>query len=350
MATTETTLRDNPIPSYPKKNHLLALLKARGDHPAIVAHRGDSFRAPENTLEAARLAWQVGADAWELDVQLTRDGVPVVLHDESLERTTDVARRFAGDPRGQNGFRVSDFDFDEVKTLDAGSWFVAQEGGPRSARAFASRDRLDPAWIEHYRSGRVRVPTLDEALTWTKQQDWLVNVEIKSFPERPAGLLDRVLNVVFETETAPRVLISSFDHRDVALANRPGREHALGILMQTPLYRAQDYASDLVGADTVHVSTDVLGSGTVAYRRERSWRMLGTVLVEDLQSHGIPILAYTVNNHGPASLAEHLADLGVNGLFTDDPQGMKRSFEAGSGRARLQAPRPGNAGSVTGGQ
>jgi len=332
------------------KNHFLALLRTRGDHPAIVAHRGDSFRAPENTLEAARLAWQVGADAWELDVQLTRDGVPIVLHDESLARTTDVARRFAGDPRSQDGFRVSDFDFDEVKTLDAGSWFVAKDGGPRSARAFASRDRLDPAWIENYRSGRVIVPTLAEALTWTKQQDWLVNVEIKSFPEGPAGLLDRVLKVVDQTETAPRVLISSFDHTDVARANRPRREHALGILTLTPLYRAHDYASDLVGADTVHVSTEVLGSGTVAYRRERSWRMLRTGLVEDLKSRGIPILAYTVNNHGPASLAEHLAEIGVDGLFTDDPQGMKRSIEAGADRVRLQALRPGNAGSVTGRQ
>jgi len=332
------------------KNHFLALLRARGDHPAILAHRGDSFRAPENTLEAARLAWQVGADAWELDVQFTRDGVPVVLHDESLVRTTDVARRFAGDPRGQGGFRVSDFDFDEVKTLDAGSWFVAEDGGPRSARAFGSRDRLDPAWIEHYRSGRVAVPALAEALTWTKQQDWLVNVEIKSFPERPAGLVDRVLKVVEETETAPRVLISSFDHTDVALANRPGREHALGILTLTPLYCTHDYVSDLAGADAVHVSTEVLGSGTVAYRRERSWRMLRTDVVEDLKSRGIPILAYTVNDHGPASLAEHLAEIGVAGLFTDDPQGMKRSFEVGSDRARLRDLRTGNAGSVTGGQ
>ena len=94
----------------------------------VVAHRGDSFHAPENTLEAARLARQAGADAWELDVKLTRDGVPIVIHDNSLHHTTDVGERFAGDLRGQGGYRVSDFDFDEIRSLDAGAWFIADPG------------------------------------------------------------------------------------------------------------------------------------------------------------------------------------------------------------------------------
>src|SRR5262249_33759263 len=98
-------------------NRFLTLLLSERDYPVIIAHRGDSFHAPENTIEAARLGWRSGAAAWELDVQLTRDGVPVVLHDESLARTTDVATKFAGDPRGGDGFHVSDFDFSEVRTL-----------------------------------------------------------------------------------------------------------------------------------------------------------------------------------------------------------------------------------------
>src|SRR4051794_37261026 len=83
---------------------LRALRRPRPGRPLIIAHRGDSSHAPENTLEAALLGRDSGADAWELDVQLTRDGVPVVVHDETLLRTTDVARRFAGDPRGDDGF------------------------------------------------------------------------------------------------------------------------------------------------------------------------------------------------------------------------------------------------------
>ena len=119
-------------------NRFLAMLGSHGDFPLVLAHRGDSFRAPENTIEAARLGWQDGADAWELDVQLTRDGVPVVLHDESLLRTTDVATKFAGDVRARDGFRLSDFDFVEVRALDAGSWFVNPAGGPRSATRLAA--------------------------------------------------------------------------------------------------------------------------------------------------------------------------------------------------------------------
>jgi len=191
---------------------------------------------------------------------------------------------------------------------------------------------------------------LAEALIWTRKQEWLVNVEIKSFPEGNTALVERVLQVVEETETSARVLISSFDHTELALANRPGREYALGLLTSTPLYRTHDYARDLVGADSVHVSTEVLGSETAAYRRERSASVLRKTLLEDLKSRGIPILAYTVNDHGRGSLAEHFAEIGVDGLFTDDPEGMKRSFEAGSGRACGQIAQPVRTGPVTGGQ
>ena len=187
--------------------------------------RGASGRLVPGTREHARRGTTglgIRRDAWELDVQLTRDGVPIVLHDESLLRTTDVAVKFAGDPRGQDGFHVSDFDFDEVRSLDAGSWFVSEHGGPRSARDFGSLTRLDPAAVEHYASGRISIPTLSEALEFTREHDWLVNVEIKSFPERPRDSVEPVLKVIAETETASRVLISSFDHRDVAAANFPG--------------------------------------------------------------------------------------------------------------------------------
>ena len=93
--------------------------------------------------------------------------------------------KFAGDPRGEDGFHVADFDFDEVRSLDAGSWFVSEHGGPRSARDFGTLARLDHAELEYYASGRVIIPTLSEALIFTREHDWLVNVEIKSFPERP---------------------------------------------------------------------------------------------------------------------------------------------------------------------
>ena len=134
-----------------------------------------------------------------------------------------------------------------------------------------------------------------------------------------------MLSVIDETQTASRVLISSFDHRDVAAANVPGREYALGILAMTPLYQAERYVRDIVGADTIHFSADVIGSETVAYRRGRSPEGLERELLAGLNRCGIPALVYTVNDYGPGSLAEHLAAIGVAGLFTDDPSGMSRS-------------------------
>jgi glycerophosphoryl diester phosphodiesterase len=293
----------------------------------IIAHRGDSFRAPENTLEAARSGREAGADAWEFDVQMTRDGVPVILHDESLLRTTDVAARFAGDPRGRDGFRVSDFDLHEVRVLDAGSWFVADDGGPRSARDFGTLDQLGPAVLEHVRSGSVLIPTLEEALLFTREQGWLANIEIKSFPDQPPGLAGRVLDIVEATGTGDRVLISSFDHDDIVAAGRDGRRHALGILLAAPIHRLPEYAAEMVRADTVHVSTEVLGSASVAYRRGGTATSLRHDVVAGLRARGIPVLVYTVNHQAGGGLAHHLAEIGVAGVFTDDPRGLKGRYD-----------------------
>ncbi len=296
-------------------NRFLAKLKHPGKYPLIVAHRGDSFFAPENTLEAARRA-RGAADAWELDVQLSRDGVPIVLHDDSLARTTDIRERFRDDPRGEDQFLVSDFDAGEIGMLDAGSWFVSDTIRARSARAFGTIDRIDAASRSLFESGEVRIPLLVDALRLTAKLDWLVNVA--------------VLNAIAETETADRVLVSSFDHRIVAALVRakPDPGLAFGLLADSPLWELPRYASELVGASTVHLSAESLGAGSVEHRRRRDQSALASREVESLNAGGVPVLVYTVNEHGPSSLASRLAGIGVAGLFTDDPCGMRRSFEA----------------------
>jgi glycerophosphoryl diester phosphodiesterase len=304
------------------RNQFLDLLSSSRAHPVVVAHRGDSYHAPENTLEAARLALAAGAQAWELDVQLTRDGVPVVLHDSKLLRTTDVALRFAGDPRGDDGFRLCDFDFEEVRALDAGSWFVAPDGGRRSARAFNTFDQLTPSQIDLYGSGDVKVPSLSEALRFTADAGWLVNVEIKSFPGAPLGLVPRVFDVIAESGIASRVLVSSFDHHDLAALNVARRSFALGILTATPLFKTAEYATRLLGVETVHCSTAVVGAESVSYRRRREAGNLHAGRIAELQARAVPLLVYTVNDHGPGSLARHLAELEINGIFTDDPAAL----------------------------
>ena len=274
-----------------------------------------------------------GAEAWELDVQLTRDGVAVVFHDETLSRTTDVADRFGGDPRGQDGFRLAEFDWCEIASLDAGSWFVADAAGERSAAAFGTLENMDGSRRSHYRSGRIRVPTLVDALVLTADRDWLVNVEIKSFPGNPPGIAEAVLEAIARTDTASRVLLSSFDHRDIARIPRliPTARQALldiprGILVATPLFRPHAYLTEIVGAQTFHASANCLGSDSIGYRHRRTAEALWSDGIAELRSREVPILVYTVNDHQPGGLADHLAELGVDGLFTDDPIGMRSHF------------------------
>jgi glycerophosphoryl diester phosphodiesterase len=315
------------------QNRFLDLLKSRRDHPLVIAHRGDSFHAPENTLEAARLAWEAGADAWELDVQLTRDGVAMVIHDESLIRTTDVAARYPDDPRGALGFPVSEFDHREIRSLDAGSWFVSSPHTARSASGFGTLQSIPEKQRARYCSGLTRVPTLVEALQLTAELDWLVNVEIKSFPDNPPGLVEAVVRVIEFTGTGERVLVSSFDHDLVArlsamrsLFVREEQPISRGILVSTPLARPHDYLTRIVGADTIHVFAECLGAGSIAYRTTRSSSALRAAEVAALRAAEIPVLVYTVNDIAAGGLADHLAELGVNGIFTDDPAGMVAHF------------------------
>lgn len=299
----------------------------------MIAHRGDSLHAPENTLEAALMGWEAGSEAWELDVQLTRDGVAVVFHDDNLCRTTDVADRFGGDPRGRDGFCLTDFDWCEIASLDAGSWFVAEAAGERSAAAFGTLKDLDESRGSHYRSGRVRVPRLVDALALTADRDWLVNVEIKSFPGGRPGIVEAVLDAIVTTNTANRVLLSSFDHRDIGRIPRliPQARATLldiprGILVATPLFRPHAYLAEVVDAQTFHMSANCLGSESVGYRQRRTAESLWSDGIDELRSREIPILVYTVNDHQPGGLADHLGELGVTGLFTDDPLGMRSHF------------------------
>ena len=88
-----------------------------------IAHRGASSLAPENTLAAARKALDLGADMWELDVQMTADGELVILHDNTLKRTSNVETIFPV----RRPWRVHQFNLNEIRQLDFGSWFEEQD-------------------------------------------------------------------------------------------------------------------------------------------------------------------------------------------------------------------------------
>ena len=106
--------------------------------PLVVAHRGARGHAPENTLTAAALGYAVQADLWELDANYTKDGKLVVMHDDTLVRTTDVETAFPGRP----SYRVCDFTLDEIKSLDAGSWYAGRDQFGRVAAGEIDADTL----------------------------------------------------------------------------------------------------------------------------------------------------------------------------------------------------------------
>ena len=276
----------------------------------MLAHRGDSAHAPENTLEAARLGHRSGASGWELDVRTTRDGVPVLLHDASLARTTDVAGRFRDDPRSAAGFLVADFDWDEVRTLDAGSWFLHPEGGHRSAVHFGTLSRLDR---DLFPPGSVRIPLLAEALELSRRLAWPVNVEIKSAP------VAAVLEAIRETGTTGLAAVSSFDLAVVAEVASSEPRVATGALFDRDFEGSPAARLAEVGADALHISAEgfaALGDGGC----------------------DVPILVYTINEAGSPGLAARLALAGVAALFTDDPASLRSviglSRTSGGTRAR----------------
>lgn len=112
-------------------------------HPAVIAHRGASFDAPESTAAAYKLARDLGADYLEMDLQRSKDGVLFALHDNNLQRTTDVATKF---PERKDSL-ANEFTIAELKTLDAGSWFNS-----------AYPDRARPSYAG------LKILTLDEII------------------------------------------------------------------------------------------------------------------------------------------------------------------------------------------
>jgi glycerophosphoryl diester phosphodiesterase len=253
------------------------------------------------------------------------------MHDESLVRTTDVASRFPNDPRASEGYLVADFDFDEIRSLDAGSWFLSDAGGKRSAQGFGSRDRVSEEDMARILSGQIRVPSLRECLEVTVRLDWLANIELKLFPDADTRLLEVVAAEVTALGASDRILVSSFDHNDAGRAAALELEWATGVLAETPIFKPARYVREVVGVDCFHTSCLSLGSGSKSYRRRPVAENLRTGDVEDLVREEVPVLVYTVNDAAPEGLAVQLARAGVNGLFTDDPvaiRGLLDSFRA----------------------
>jgi len=256
-----------------------------------IAHRGARSLAPENTLAAARKAFEVGADMWELDVQMTADGELIVVHDTTLKRTSNVKKIF---PR-RRPWRVHEFTLDEIRQLEFGSWFVEQDPFGRIAAG-----EVSTAELANYK--RQKVPTLEEALSFTKEHSWLVNVEIKDLSGKPgnAHIVKKVIGLVVRLGMEDTVLISSFNHEYLAQTRATHRQIATGVLVSKPHPRPVSLLRRL-GAQTYHP------------------RMISLRLsdMQRLIQQGYGVNVRTVNDN-KAML--RLVKNGVSGIFTDFPQ------------------------------
>jgi glycerophosphoryl diester phosphodiesterase len=149
--------------------------------PLIIAHRGASATAPENTLGAFRQAIEDGADGLEFDVRLTKDGVPVVFHDPTLKR---IAGRH---------FKIINLTSDELQSVDAGSWFNTRN--PQKASANFSLERIS---------------TLKDALDFFGDYKGLLYVELKCNDAEMPQLVEAVAKVVRGSKLFQSIIIKSF--------------------------------------------------------------------------------------------------------------------------------------------
>jgi glycerophosphoryl diester phosphodiesterase len=243
--------------------------------PLVIAHRGYSAIAPENTLPAFARALEAGTDLVELDYHLTKDGVPLVIHDYTLDRTTDATNRWAG-----TKFKVADHALTEIRELEAGTWF-------------------EPA----YRN--VRVPTLPEALE-------LIQRRGVTLIERKAGDAASCAKLLAERDLINRVIVQAFDWEYLRDFRRLEPLQVLGALGPPSSREGQkltDHEKRLSPAWLDQIKS--IGAQIVVWNKQ-----LDDAAVTAAHERGLKLWVYTINE---ASLADKLFTFGVDGIITDNP-------------------------------
>lgn len=228
---------------------------------AIWAHRGASAYAPENTLAAFALAERMGADGVELDVQLTADREVVVLHDETVNRTTDGVGA------------VAELTLAELRRLDAGC------GLPEYAGAV--------------------IPTLDETFGALAKGRMTINVELKTTGFQ-TGIEPVVAELIMAHGLADRVVVSSFDHYSLKTLQQSDPRIPIGLLFAENLYLPWEYAVEF-GASAIHPPWQAL-------------RLPG--MVEYAHAAGVAVHFWTVNTEAELS---RVLRTGADAVITNHP-------------------------------
>lgn len=286
--------------------------------PLNMAHQGGALEAPSNTLFALKRARALGADVLELDVHATADGRLVVVHDETVDRTTDASGR------------VAETTLADLRALDAAHWFVPGEGAvhgrPASAypyRGFATGDRAIPGGfadrhgLDAVAPSDFRLPTLRAVLETFP--DALVNLEIKATAPEVEPYEADLARLLAEFDRGTDTLVVSF-HGD---ALDRFREHDPGVHLAPARGAITRYAATSLGPlgglplpryDALQVP-----------RRASGVRLVTRGFVGDAHADGLAVHVWTVNE---TAAMERLLDLGVDGVVTDRPSVLEEVLAA----------------------
>jgi Glycerophosphoryl diester phosphodiesterase len=238
--------------------------------PLIIGHRGASAVAPENTLAAFREAIAVGADGVEFDVRLTRDGVPVVIHDSSLRRTGGLSQR------------IADVTWAELAKIDVGSWFSG---------SFANET----------------VPSLAELFTLFQSNNSTLYLEMKcDSPKEYAPLAEACCRLIAEHGLKERVMIECFQLPALGVV----RDIDSGI-KTVALFEPSISPSLLSDQSIINNATDV---GAIALALHH--RLARRSLVQKARDAGMHVAVWTVDD--PAWL-ERARSIGIDALITNNP-------------------------------
>lgn len=231
------------------------------------AHRGFSGKYPENTMLAFKKAVEAGADGIELDVQLTKDGEVVIIHDEKVDRTTNGAGN------------VRDFTLAELRKLDA-------------SYIYTGKMDVNP------------VPTFEEYCEWVKDLPIVTNIELKTGVYPYPGIEAKVWKILQKYNLQDKVIISSFNHYSILQMRKLAPQLQYGLLTESWLVNPGAYVES-VGVECYHPYYGSLTEETVA----------------EVKSHNIAINTYTVND---VDAVKRLNALGIDIVIGNFPDMVKK--------------------------
>jgi glycerophosphoryl diester phosphodiesterase len=240
----------------------------------LIAHRGASAYAPENTISAFQKAIDMGLNAVEFDVQFTLDGKAVVTHDYNLERTSNGS-----------GY-IKDFKLSQLRELDFGKWF-------------------DEKYINE------KIPTLEEVLSKVKN-NYFINIELKRDNNDKRFFSKTIIETIEKFDIREKVLISSFDHNLLKDLYKTDNNLKIALLFPKEIERNFENLKEYI--DRLEIKVSAINPHKDS---------LNEVSVKNIKKLGLKINSYTINEIDDYT---RLKNLGVDAVFTNFPDLVNKNI------------------------